>query len=65
MKTISPSDTLFATVYCNRVMILSLKLDGFSSMSQVMDTVTRNLGGFDGPVNTVVRNGSRGWVTVS
>lgn len=62
MKTVSFSDTIFATVnLCGRV-IFNSSINGMNSIEEIMRFISNSVrGAARGLVTVMLRNGSQGW----
>lgn len=61
MGTINSSDTLFATLTQRGNIILSLKLSGIKSDTELMHHIYRSINGCMGLATLTLRNGTQGW----
>lgn len=61
MKTIALSDIIFATVIRRGITVAMVKLNGLTSLAQIVARVRASLGEIKGMVTLTLRNSSRGW----
>lgn len=61
MKTIALTDTIFATVIRRGITVAIIRLNGLTSVGQVVARLRDTLEGVRGMVTLALRNSSRGW----
>lgn len=61
MATIHPSDIIYATVVRHGATLLSLRLSGLTSISQILVRICNHVTEAAGLVTLTLRNGSQGW----
>lgn len=62
MATINASDILYATIVRQGATLLSLRMSGLTSLSQILAQIRRHLTDAAGLVTLRLRNGSQGWM---
>lgn len=62
MATINPSDIIYATVVRHGATLLSLRLSGLTSISQILVRIRNHVTETAGLVTLKLRNGSQGWM---
>lgn len=61
MKTIKTTDTLFATIIHRGVTIISTRISGVDSISDVIKALRNSIGQVAGLVTLRLRNATEGW----
>ncbi|MCM1519610.1 MAG: hypothetical protein NC098_02365 [Lachnoclostridium sp.] len=61
MKTIRTTDTLFATIIHRGVTIISARISGVASISDIIKTLRQSIGQIAGLVTLRLRNATEGW----
>lgn len=61
MATINSSDILFATLIQRGKTILSVRLSGMTTFSDIIRYLSRTLNGTFGIMTMTLRNGTQGW----
>ena len=61
MSTITSSDTVMASAWSAGAVLAEISSPGFSSVSDVVNSLLRSIGNARGLVEVELRNASRGW----